>query len=187
VRLFVAVRPPAAAVAELDDVVRRLRPHGPGLTWTTPAQWHLTLVFLADVPEERIPDLERRLGQAAARHSPARLSISGGGRFGDDVLFAKLAGDVDAVRRLAASVQAGTRRTGLDVDDRPYRPHITLARARGKADLRPLVAEVNGFQGREWIAGEIELVRSRLGKGPDRRAAHETMRAWSLGSRTPTP
>jgi 2'-5' RNA ligase len=145
VRLFVAVRPPAAAVAELDDVVRRLRPHGPGLTWTTPAQWHLTLVFLADVPEQRIPELERRLGQA------------------------------------------GARRTGLDVEERPYRPHITLARARAKADLRPLVAEVNAFQGGEWIAGEIELVRSRLGKGPDRRAAHETVRVWSLGSRTPTP
>jgi RNA 2',3'-cyclic 3'-phosphodiesterase len=186
VRLFVAVRPPAAAVAELDDLVRRLRPQGAGLTWTTPAQWHLTLVFLADAPEERLPELERRLSSAAARHGPARLSIGGGGRFGDRVLFSKVAGDVDGVRRLAASVQAAARRTGLEVEDRPYRPHLTLARARGGAELRPLAAEVNAFRGVEWIAEEIELVRSRLGKGPGRRAAHETLCSWPLGSRTGT-
>jgi RNA 2',3'-cyclic 3'-phosphodiesterase len=186
VRLFVAVRPPAAALAELDDLVRRLRPRAAELTWTTPAQWHLTLVFLADVPEERLPEFEQRLGSAAGRHGPARLSIGGGGRFGDRVLFAKIAGDVDALRRLAASVQAAARRTGLEVEDRAYRPHLTLARARAGADLRPLVAEVNTFSGLEWVIEEIELVRSRLGKGPGRRAEHETLHSWPLGRRART-
>jgi RNA 2',3'-cyclic 3'-phosphodiesterase len=180
VRLFVAVRPPVAALEQLDEVVQRLRTRAPELTWTTPAQWHLTLVFLADVPDDRVSELERRLGSAAARHAPAHLSIGGGGRFGDRVLFAKIGGDVDAVRRLAASVQAAARRTGLDVEERPYRPHLTLARARGGADLRPLVADVNGFRGVDWVAAEIELVLSRLGKGPGRRAAHELLRAWPL-------
>jgi 2'-5' RNA ligase len=186
VRLFVAVRPSAAAVAELEALVRRLRPHGPELTWTTPAQWHLTLVFLADVPDEGLPELEHRLGSAADRHGPARLSIAGGGRFGDRVLFAKITGDVDGLRRLAASVQAAARRTGLEVDDRPYRPHLTLARARAGAELRALVGDVNAFSGVEWVAEEIELVQSRLGKGPERRAAHETLRSWPLTGRTRT-
>jgi RNA 2',3'-cyclic 3'-phosphodiesterase len=180
VRLFVAVRPPDAALTQLENVVQGLRTGAPELSWTTPAQWHLTLVFLADVPDDRVPELERRLGSAASRNAPARLSIGGGGRFGDRVLFAKIGGDLDPVRRLAASAQAAARRTGLDVEERPYRPHLTLARARGRADLRPLVAEVNGFRGVDWVAAEIELVRSRLGKGPGRRAAHETLRTWPL-------
>jgi RNA 2',3'-cyclic 3'-phosphodiesterase len=180
VRLFVAVRPPDAALRQLADIVQRLRAQAPRLSWTTPAQWHLTLVFLADVPDDRVPELERRLGSAATRHPVARLSIGGGGRFGARVLIAKIGGDVDAVRRLAASVQAAARRTGLDVEDRPYRPHLTLARARGSADLRPLVAEVSGFRGVDWVAAEIELVRSRLGKGPGGHAAHETLRVWPL-------
>jgi 2'-5' RNA ligase len=186
VRLFVAVRPPPAAIAELDELVHRLRQQSEGLTWTTPDQWHLTLVFLADVPDARFAELERRLGSAASRHGPARLGIAGGGRFGDRVLFAKVAGDVDGVRRLAASVQAAARRTGLEVEDRPYRPHLTLARARAHVDLRPLVAEVNTVRGSEWIAEEFELVRSRLGKGPGGRAAHETLRSWRLTGQTRT-
>jgi RNA 2',3'-cyclic 3'-phosphodiesterase len=180
VRLFVAVRPPEAALRQLDDVVQRLRAQAPQLSWTTPTQWHLTLVFLADVPDGRMPELERRLGSAATRHPAAQLSIGGGGRFGSRVLFAKISGDLDALRRLAASVQAAARRTGLDVEDRPYRAHLTLARVRGSADLRPLVAEVNGFRGVDWVAAEIELVRSRLGKGPGGHAAHETLHAWPL-------
>jgi 2'-5' RNA ligase len=79
-------------------------------------------------------------------------------------------------------VQAAGRRTGLEVEDRPYRPHLTLARARTGADLRPAVAVANAFAGVGWTADEIELVRSRLGKGPGRRAAHETLRSWPLGA-----
>lgn len=186
VRLFVAVRPPDLALAQLADVVGRLRADAPELTWTTPAQWHLTLLFLADVADERVPELERRLGSAAARHGPERLAITGGGRFGDRVLFAGLSGDVEALRRLAASVQAAARRTRLDVEDRRYRPHLTLARGRRGTDLRPLVEQLSAFAGSAWVAGEIELVRSRLGKGPGGRAAHEMLRSWPLRARTPT-
>jgi RNA 2',3'-cyclic 3'-phosphodiesterase len=186
VRLFVAVRPPRAAVAELDDLVGRLRSQADGLTWTVPAQWHLTLVFLAEVPDERVDELERRLGRAAERHAAPRLCIGGGGRFGDRVLFSKIIGEVEGVRHLAASVQAAARRTGLEVEDGPYRPHLTLARARAGTDLRPLVAQMKDFRGVEWVAGDVELVRSRLGQGPDRRSAHETLRSWRLTSGTPT-
>jgi RNA 2',3'-cyclic 3'-phosphodiesterase len=185
VRLFVAVRPPETALAQLADLVQRLRAEAPELTWTTPAQWHLTLVFLADVADQRVPELERRLGSAAARHGRERLSIAGGGCFGDRVLFAKLTGDVDALRRLAASVQAAARRSGLDVEDRRYRPHLTLARGRRGADVRALVPHLNAFTGSAWGADEIELVRSRLGKGPGGRAAHETLRSWPLRAGTP--
>jgi 2'-5' RNA ligase len=186
VRLFVAVRPPSVAIAELETLVTRLRATWPNLTWTLPVQWHLTLVFLGEVPAERLPELERRLGQAARRHAPARVAFAGAGRFGDRVLFTKVGGDVVALRGLARSVQAAARRTGLDVEDRPYRAHLTLARARSGADVRPLVPEANAFRGVEWAAGEIELVRSRLGQGPDRRAAHETLRAWPLTASTRT-
>lgn len=179
-RLFVAVRPPAPAIAELEMLVTPLRRAHPELTWTLPAQWHLTLAFLADVPDERLPELERRLGRAAQRHAPPRVAFTGAGRFGDRVLFAKIAGETEALRRLAEAVQAAARRTGLDGEDRPYRAHLTLARARSGGDVRPLLADVSAFSGTEWPVAEIELVRSRLGQGPDRRAAHDTLRTWAV-------
>jgi 2'-5' RNA ligase len=85
------------------------------------------------------------------------------------------------VRRLAASVAAAARRSGIPVDDRPYRPHLTLARVRDRADLRPAVAALGTFAGSPWTPDALHLVRSRLGAGPGGTAAHEVLATWPLG------
>ena len=85
------------------------------------------------------------------------------------------------LHRLADSVTAAARRTGIAVDDRPYRPHLTLARGREGADLRPAVAALSGFAGSPWTADALHLVRSRLGAGPGGTAAHEIVEMWPLG------
>ena len=89
--------------------------------------------------------------------------------------------DVDRLRRLAASVTAAARRCGIAVDDRPYRPHLTLARGRDGTDLRPLVAALAEFVGSRWTADALHLVRSRLGAGPGGAALHEVVETWPLG------
>jgi len=180
VRLFVAARPPAATIVDLEALVTPLRAAHPELAWTLPAQWHLTLVFLAEVASERLPELERRLERVAGRHPPARVWFGGAGRFGDRVLFVTVAGDTAALRRLAGSVQAAARRIGLDVEDRPYRAHLTLARARSGSGVRALTTAVGAFRGVEWPVAQIELVRSRLGQAPDQHAVHDTLGTWPL-------
>jgi RNA 2',3'-cyclic 3'-phosphodiesterase len=180
-RAFVAVTPPDAALAELAEAVAPLRAEDRDLRWTPPPQWHLTLAFLGDVDESVLPDLTERLARAARRHPPMELAFEGGGRFGDRVLWTRVHGGVDALRRLAASVSAGARRSGIDVDDRPYRPHLTLARGRPGADLRPAATALGGFTGSAWTADALHLVRSRLGAGPGGSAAHDVVGTWLLG------
>ncbi len=207
VRAFVAVIPPAGALAELEAAVVPVRAAHPGLRWTPPAQWHLTLAFLGDIDEGVLPELTGRLARAARRHPPAPLALAGGGRFGDRVLWTRVhaapgpaapsaggspvpagrvprsdgAAGLDGVRRLAASVAAAARRSGIAVDERPYRPHLTLARARDGADLRPAVAALGTFTGSPWTADALHLVRSRLGAGPGGTAAHEVVATSPLG------
>ena len=62
--MFVAVLPPEEV---RDELGRFLEPR-PGLTWTDPAQWHLTLAFCPDVDEWRIDEFVERLTAAARRH-----------------------------------------------------------------------------------------------------------------------
>jgi 2'-5' RNA ligase len=180
VRLFVALWPPPDAVAELLAAVGEVRPHGPGLRWTAPEQWHLTLAFLGEVPDERRPELDERLARAATRHPPLTLRFAGGGRFGTRVLFTKVEGDREPLVRLAASAAAAARRSRIPVEDRAYRPHLTLARGRGSDDLRPLAARLDSFAGGAWTASRLDLVESRLGQGP---ARYVSVMSWPLAGR----
>jgi 2'-5' RNA ligase len=181
VRLFVALTPPGEVVEELKASTAALHELAPDLRWTRPEHWHVTLAFLGEVGDDVIAELARRLNRAAARYPPLSLSLGGGGRFGHQVLWTRVHGDRDVLRRLAGSVQAAARRCRLPVEQRPYRPHLTLARAGAATDLRPLVERLTSWQGQPWAATRLYLVRSRLGAGSDGSALHEPIAGWPFG------
>jgi 2'-5' RNA ligase len=182
VRLFVALAPPETALGDLEAACAPLRPHTGELRWTSRELRHITLAFLGEVGEDRLPALLPRLERAARRRQAFGLSIAGGGAFPAParatVLWSGLAGDRKALGELAMSVAAGARRAGAPAPDegRRYRPHVTLARCRVPADLRHVVAELSCYAGPAWTAGEIHLVRSTLGGQP----RYETIGTWNL-------
>lgn len=180
-RLFVALTPPDDVVDDLLAGTVELREMAPRLRWTPPQQWHLTLAFLGEVDGSVLEALTGRLARAARRHPPPALWLGGGGRFGQRVLWTRVHGDRHGLRRLAESARAAARRSGVPTEQRPYRPHLTLARAGAGADLRPLVERLAGYEGRGWVADRLHLVRSRLGAGQGGYALHEPIAGWPLG------
>ncbi|MDQ2789867.1 MAG: RNA 2',3'-cyclic phosphodiesterase [Actinomycetota bacterium] len=181
-RLFVALTPPGEVVEALRVGTQGLRECAPELRWTRPEQWHVTLAFLGEVGDEVVDELAGRLSRVAARHRALTLALGGGGRFGHRVLWTGVRGDRDNLRRLADSTRAAARRSWLAVEHRPYRPHVTLARADGEVDLRPLVERLAPWHGPQWVATRLQLVRSRLGATPGGWALHEPIAGWPLGS-----
>ena len=187
-RLFVALTPPGEALDALHTATQGLRELAPDLRWTRPEQWHVTLVFLGEVGDDIVDELARRLNRTAARHPPLALALGGGGRFGHRVLWTGVQGDRDGLRRLADSAVAAARRSRLPVEHRPYRPHLTLARADARADagadagadLRPLVERLSAWRGLPWVATQLHLVRSRLSAAPGGSALHEPIGGWPL-------
>jgi 2'-5' RNA ligase len=181
-RLFAAITPPAGALAELEALAAPLRPAWPGLRWTRSDAWHVTLAFLGEVDESILPELRSRLERAARRHPGLELSIGNAGAFSAAararVLWAGIHGDQRALRALAASVAAGARRAGAApaAEGRQFRPHLTLARCKEPADVRPLVQALAGFAGATWRATEIHLIRSHLGARP----WYEGVGSWPL-------
>ena len=183
-----AIVPPPAVTAELDTRTAPLRPAWPALRWTGPQAWHLTLAFLGEVREEVVPELTARLERAARRHPAQALAVRGGGAFPSAararVLWAGVHADRPALAALAASVAAGARRAGAPSpdEDRRFRPHITLARLRDPADLRPLTAELDRLAGESWTATRIELIHSRHpAPGAGRTPEYSRLGAWTLG------
>lgn len=181
-RLFVAVAPPPAVVAELERAVRPLRSVEPRLRWSSPERWHVTLAFLGPVADEVRPALSERLARVARRHPPAELALAGGGRFGTRVLWIGISGDLG---RLATGVRRAATRAGLTAgDDRPLRAHLTLARVPEghHADLRPLAETLRrSVPPRSWMMSEISLMSSHGGPSP----VYRTGQAWVLRGRAP--
>jgi 2'-5' RNA ligase len=186
-RLFVAIVLPPAVAAELAAQAAPLRSAWPGLRWASPDAWHLTLAFLGEVPEEVLPGLAERLKRAAGRHPAQDLAVRGGGAFPGAararVVWAGIEADRAALRKLAASVAAGARRAGAPPPDegRRYRPHVTLARLRDPADVRPLAAELAGLSGTGWTAADIHLIRSHPpGAAPGSRPRYQALASCPL-------
>lgn len=179
-RLFVAVLPSAAAVDELSLAIKPVRPLLPEARWVDPATWHLTLVFCGEVPEEKLPDLTTRLGRAASRHTRPSLALAGLGGFPTSrrarVLTMRVAGEVIGLTRIADSARAAARRCGITVDDRTYRPHLTLARLREPTDVTVAAAVLATWEGSWWSAERLVLVRSHLGPV----VRHEQLASWPI-------
>ena len=190
-RLFVGLAPPAGVLDDLEAACAPFRPQATDLRWTSRELWHVTLAFLGEVGEEKLARLLPRLERAAWRHPTFGLSLARAGAFPSparaNVLWSGLSGDRKALGELAMSVSAGARRAGAPPPDdgRSYRPHVTLARCRAPVDVRPIVAELSGYQGPTWTAEEIYLIRSTLAheaRGGSPR--YETLGSWKLRPRT---
>ncbi|MFG3338592.1 RNA 2',3'-cyclic phosphodiesterase [Glycomyces sp. NPDC048151] len=182
-RLFAALPLPDNAVADLAEVVadlniaRRGAPSRPGATGRTSSRlvrsenWHLTLSFLGEVPAERCAETAEVIAAAARESAPMRLCVSGGGRFGRgrySVVYAGLDGDVAALVDLVHRIRAGLLAGGLPVDQKQYRPHVTLARPGDRVTNQQAAQDLltlRRYYGPSWTANEVVLYRSDFGKG----------------------
>lgn len=167
--LFVAIRPPAAAVDHLEAGVRAVRVSdaGRGLRWQPPSRWHVTVAFLGDVEEPALARLSSRFVRAAETCTAVDgLQLEGSGTFNHEVLWVGLTGGPDSVAALTGlsrTLGSALRRT--HDDHRPWRPHLTLARGRG-IDPRPVADLLADYHGPQWRLASLELVRSTGGPHP---------------------
>jgi RNA 2',3'-cyclic 3'-phosphodiesterase len=169
VRLFVAVCPPPHVIERMAALER---PTAPGVGWTGPDQWHVTLRFLGEVPDPA--PVERAL---RAVPLPAATATVGPDAevLGRNVLVLPVAG-LDGVAGAVATATAGF---GQD-DPRPFRGHLTLARRRrggtalGLLGGRPELGLEATFE-----VAAVALVRSHLDRAG---ARYETLAEVPLGT-----
>jgi len=126
-RLFIAIELPDDAKRELG----RLWTDIPGARRVPTEQIHLTLAFLGEVDEAV---LERLTGELARIHLPEfRLCFSGTGcfpgRHRPRVAWVGLEPQ-PRLTHLAAGVYEAVLACGIHQEERPFSPHITLARLR---------------------------------------------------------
>ncbi|NYJ06158.1 2'-5' RNA ligase [Geodermatophilus daqingensis] len=150
--------------------------------WTPADRWHLTLLFLGSVPARLVAPLVEAAGPAVATAPAMTLRLAGGGRFGSrrrpQVAWVGLDGDVGPLTDLAERLAAVARRLRLEVEERPYRPHLTVGRWRpGRPADAALTDRLAGYAGPRWPVREVLLLESHLGPTP----RYDPVATWPVG------
>jgi 2'-5' RNA ligase len=149
------------------------------LRWIPIKNLHVTVLFIGDVPERRLPQLTDALAAVAASHEPLalvldRITYAPPGKYGRDKPnmvwaqfkqseeFDALASDVlDAVEGIAPMVMDSHKQRG-----RPLIPHVTLARFRDPKNpprhLRKL--HKTEYEGRAMGISAMDLMESQLSR-----------------------
>jgi 2'-5' RNA ligase len=175
---------PAPTKAPLEALLPEISRALPGARTTAAAGWHLTLAFLGQVRPESAAEVVRVGEAAVAGVSPARLRLEGAGGFPTGrrarVLWAGIAGEVDVLVRLAATLADECRRAGLRFEDRELHPHLTLARLQRPAPVpEPIVEQVAEAAAISppWQARELCCYRSTLTRSG---ARYQVVRTFPL-------
>jgi RNA 2',3'-cyclic 3'-phosphodiesterase len=137
-RLFIGVPLADTTADSLAATAQQLRAiAGPdGLRWSARESWHITLQFLGTTKPEQYNCLTARL--RGVYSSPIVIELGSVGIFDRaGVLFVDVRVTA-ALTSLQQAVLTTTTPCGFRPEDRPYHPHITLARAKGKAGGREL-------------------------------------------------
>ena len=133
-RTFVAVALPTSAQVALRSVAAQVASHWPAGVgrWVRPESIHLTLRFLGDTDEALVPALGRGLNEVVAAAEPFAVSLGGVGCFPGPhrprVIWVGLNDPAGRLRSLQARVEAWARGAGWEAEERPFQPHLTLAR-----------------------------------------------------------
>jgi RNA 2',3'-cyclic 3'-phosphodiesterase len=181
-RLFLAIPLNENVTSELKRLIARLRPTAPDLRWSQPESWHITLQFLGNTSEEQLQCILPRI--SALEPTSVAIEFEALGVFDRAGVFFLGVRPTLSLISLHKSVVATTRPCGFEPEDRPYRPHITLARSKSgvkAGDLRRLpgaAGQITRFE--HFFAAEFLLYESHLSTSG---STYEVKNRFPLGKR----
>ena len=150
-RLFVAIDFETRTKGELGEIRDALRERTQRGSFTRTENFHLTLVFLGEVPGDRVPDITRAMDNI--KSIPFELTMGGLGRFsraGGDVWWIGVQKSPE-LGQLQSALSRALAAQGFEIEQRVYTPHLTLARqvvTAGEVDraTREIVYRVAAMQ-----------------------------------------
>ena len=175
-RLFSAIRIPEEIGKELARLREKIGrepslPHK--VKWVQTQNLHLTLKFFGEIEERRLNDLEESLKEAVKSHQEFRYTLKGLGAFPNAkkarVLWVGLENPLNELASLAASIEKNTSPKGFPPSEKPFSPHLTLARFASPP--QPPFLEVTAKHSQtvfgEAAVDKIELIQGCLSsEGP---------------------
>ncbi len=148
-----------------------MRAAAPAVAWTAGDRLHLTIKFLGDVEESRVPGLRDAAAQVASRQRPQTIRLGGLGAFPNlrspKIIWLGVAAD-GSFELLHHDLESSCAELGHEVEGRPFRPHLTLGRVkraldRSTARALAVAARTVGLS-RSVAVRSVDLMASTLGE-----------------------
>lgn len=161
-RLFIALPLPGSVKEQLIELKQPIE----GVRWESKSKLHLTLKFLGDTDPDQLEELANALD--SIKYSPFSIDVKGFGYFPTGkqpkVLWAGVVKNEDLVR-LQQAIEDKCTSLGFEAETRPFKPHITIARANGvsKRDVMSFINQHKQFGLVDVPVKEFVLYESKLG------------------------
>jgi len=183
VRLFVGIEVPEAQKRSIEKAIQELRKALPSARWVPRENWHVTLKFLGEVPEERVSEITEIGSKSASRTPQFDTHLTEIGSFPTKtrtrVLWVGLVDPDRVMAHLAARLEKKFGKAGFRQESRDLHPHLTLARFRIPERIADVIQR-NGpypFDENPFPVEEVVLFRSHTSRSG---ARYEPLQAWTL-------
>jgi 2'-5' RNA ligase len=187
-RLFVAVNFPARLRQKIARLSRPMQEAGVPGRWTDEDHVHLTLKFIGEVPASEVDPISDALEEVAGKFRPFEMTFGRIGAFPSPrrprVVWLGVE-PTPELRFIKDDLERRLAELGIEREQRPYQPHVTLGRA-------PRDAEAGEFRRLEEVARSLkvsdayrvthlDLMKSQLTPGG---AVHTRLVMARLGTRS---
>jgi len=160
IRLFLAVDPSQEVLNEVGRIQERFKKTIQGdIRWVRPEGIHLTLKFFGYVSEADIANISQVVKNNTVNIKPFMLNIRRVGVFPSvnraRVLWLGMDGDIDVLIRLQKEIDIELQGYGFEMENRPFSPHLTLARIKEPKGLIGLAKIMEKSE--EYVAGSFSV------------------------------
>jgi len=168
-RLFTGIAAPPEINSRLDEMVRQLRPLA-RIRWSPPANFHITTKFIGSWPSDRLDQLKETLANLEDTRM-FKIAIRGLGFYPNarrpKIFWTGVEGG-PPLAGLASRTDQFCASIGVKPENKPYSPHLTLARIdtpSGLASLFDAIAKFDQAEFGEFSATSFHLYLSQPGHG----------------------
>jgi RNA 2',3'-cyclic 3'-phosphodiesterase len=176
IRSFIAIELTNEVKAGLAKIQSELKKgSGCAARWVNPESIHLTLFFLGDIRESQVAPVKEAIARTAACFTAFELRLGLPGAFPDmvrpQILWAGLEGNLSYLTEMQTKLVKELQPAGFKPENRPFSPHLTLARVRPEAtpaerqNLAAALARPVNTAKPIIAAKAISLMESRLTAG----------------------
>ncbi|HLV02152.1 MAG TPA: RNA 2',3'-cyclic phosphodiesterase [Acidobacteriota bacterium] len=169
IRAFVAIPLPEENQLRIKDTIETLRRLNLDARFPAVESVHLTLKFLGNIEEADVPAIASALDECCQTQSPFPVHLNGLGAFPHSAnprviwMSVRAGRELDELQQLLETQLVDL---GFEAEERPFRPHLTVARVKSRKNLKELLRLLssahNNFSAGSFQVKSAALYRSEL-------------------------